>query len=72
MSQLQEGSCVIPLSGGPVMVIFSIKGLNAFCRWVNGRKLESAIFPLSELAEAPRSPSSPDKIGPLVPGGNRI
>jgi uncharacterized protein YodC (DUF2158 family) len=55
LHQLNEGLCVVRRSGGPVMVIFSIKGSSAFCRWLDGTKLEGAFFPLSDLV-----PSSAD------------
>jgi hypothetical protein len=53
MSHLHEGSCVVPLNGGPVMVIFAILGSNAYCRWLDGKTLEGATFPLSALGRAP-------------------
>jgi hypothetical protein len=53
MQHLHEGSCVVPLCGGPVMVIFAILGSTAYCRWLDGRALGGATFPLSALTEAP-------------------
>jgi uncharacterized protein YodC (DUF2158 family) len=54
MPRLQEGLCVTPRSGGPVMVVFSIEGSSAYCRWLDGRELGGATFPLTELKSAPR------------------
>jgi uncharacterized protein YodC (DUF2158 family) len=55
LRQLHEGLCVVRRSGGPKMVIFSIKGLSAYCRWLDGQKLKGGFFSLSDLV-----PSSAD------------
>ena len=47
--ELNRGDCARLKSGGPVVVIFYIRDDEAYCRWLEGRKLGGAFYKLDDL-----------------------